>query len=113
MGGRHAARTCHATMHSNFSFLKIKFFSFLFKVCDSASTRQTASPHLCRACLLKKERKISTQPPAGPPATIQTRVQESPPGPVPHEVLPTLAGERLALAGWLHEESQEWFGEEA
>ena len=35
---------------------------------------------------------------------------------VPHEVLPTLAGERLALAGWLHEESQEppeWFGEEA
>ena len=32
---------------------------------------------------------------------------------VPHEVLPTLAGERVALAGWLHEEQQtfpEWFG---
>ena len=32
---------------------------------------------------------------------------------VPHRVLPTAAGERIALAGWLHEEQQacpEWFG---
>lgn len=32
---------------------------------------------------------------------------------VPHEVLPTLAGSRIALAGWMHEDSQdypEWFG---
>ena len=32
---------------------------------------------------------------------------------VPHEVLPTLRGERLALAGWFHEACQDcpdWYG---
>lgn len=32
---------------------------------------------------------------------------------VPHEVMPTLTGQRLAMAGWFHEPSQEfpdWFG---
>ena len=27
---------------------------------------------------------------------------------VPHEVLPVIRGERLALAGWFHEAQQEW-----
>lgn len=32
---------------------------------------------------------------------------------VPHEVLPTTAGQRIAMAGWFHEPQQdfpEWFG---
>ena len=32
---------------------------------------------------------------------------------VPHSVLPTIEGERIALAGWFHEDQQEfpdWFG---
>ena len=55
----------------------------------------------------------------GPPAHI---VDVSPVGgtlvlfdsvSLPHEVMPTLKGQRMAMAGWFHEPSQEfpeWFG---